>query len=558
MRLLLGGAGRSRLRDVQAVLASLLCLAILPLVGCSGDDQGSGATRVLVLGDSLSQGRSGDWTWRYRLWQHLEAVGADVDFVGPRRGVPVTGQVGATWPESSLYVDPEFDSEHAARWGQSATWLETPPDELVEDYQPDVVVLALGTNDLAFAHRTPQQTVDMLGAVIENLRAADPDVDVVAMQLPVTEQAGSAATNELLDSAVRSWDERDSRVVLARADRYYGPAATWDGVHPNATGDWALARPVAEALAVLGVGETMPAPTTDEVAAAERRQITAPSLSVSTSQGEAYLRWTATAWADGYRVWVRDVTAGQVEMVEHGKVEGTAERVSGLVSGNEYEFAVEPLRGDTDGGALSRSPAVRAVPAAPMVATGPITPTVAGSEGAVALTWAPAPGASGYRVWYRRTGEGASGWRTVEASGPGADVPGLVVGATYGFMVQPVLGDGAVGAPGPEVSLTVPGVTPAPVTPSWRTTEVSGTVVFSWPEQPGVGWYEVSVRNVTRSGPWESSVSGTFLPRPRVTLLDAVVGETYEFRVTPVNGVLRGPEGAVTLTVPEPGGEDGN
>ncbi|MGN0065399.1 MAG: GDSL-type esterase/lipase family protein, partial [Nocardioides sp.] len=394
----------------MTVLASLLCLVLLPLTACARDDEERGATRILVLGDSLSQGRAGDWTWRYRLAQHLSDVGADVDFVGPRRGVPETTDAGATWPETDLYVDPEFDSEHASRWGQSATWLETPPDELVEDFHPDVVVLALGTNDLAYAHETPEQTVDLLGAVIENFRAADAAVDVVAMGVPVAEQPGSTVTNDLLAGRVDAWDSDTSRVVLAPADRYYGPSTTWDGVHPNAAGDWALARAVADGLAELGVGEPMAAPSTDDVAEAERRQVAAPSLAVSVGDGEAYLRWSQTEWADHYRVLFRDVTAGQGEMTERGEVEGTAERVSGLVNGHVYEFAVEPGRGPTGGGLRSRSPVVEAVPTAPALPSVALAPTVTGVDGAVALSWAPAPGVPSYRVWYRRTGEGGGGW----------------------------------------------------------------------------------------------------------------------------------------------------
>ena len=41
--------------------------------------------RVLLVGDSVTQGSAGDSTWRYRLWKHLEATTAGpVDLVGPR------------------------------------------------------------------------------------------------------------------------------------------------------------------------------------------------------------------------------------------------------------------------------------------------------------------------------------------------------------------------------------------------------------------------------------------------------------------------------------------
>ena len=40
--------------------------------------------RILLVGDSVTQGSAGDWTWRYRLWKHFDAAGVAVDFVGPR------------------------------------------------------------------------------------------------------------------------------------------------------------------------------------------------------------------------------------------------------------------------------------------------------------------------------------------------------------------------------------------------------------------------------------------------------------------------------------------
>ncbi len=58
-------------------------LALTALAGCATEDGDDSATRVLLFGDSITQGRPGDWTWRYRLWQQLRDTGRPVDFVGP-------------------------------------------------------------------------------------------------------------------------------------------------------------------------------------------------------------------------------------------------------------------------------------------------------------------------------------------------------------------------------------------------------------------------------------------------------------------------------------------
>lgn len=44
---------------------------------------------VMVVGDSITQGREGDWTWRYRLWQWFQGEGVAVNFVGPFKGTRV-------------------------------------------------------------------------------------------------------------------------------------------------------------------------------------------------------------------------------------------------------------------------------------------------------------------------------------------------------------------------------------------------------------------------------------------------------------------------------------
>lgn len=46
----------------------------------------SATEKVMIVGDSISQGLDGDYTWRYRLWQHFQSDGVTDAFVGPRSG----------------------------------------------------------------------------------------------------------------------------------------------------------------------------------------------------------------------------------------------------------------------------------------------------------------------------------------------------------------------------------------------------------------------------------------------------------------------------------------
>jgi hypothetical protein len=40
----------------------------------------------MIVGDSISQGRNGDYTWRYRLWEWFNNNGVAVEFTGPYTG----------------------------------------------------------------------------------------------------------------------------------------------------------------------------------------------------------------------------------------------------------------------------------------------------------------------------------------------------------------------------------------------------------------------------------------------------------------------------------------
>jgi serine protease len=42
--------------------------------------------KILIVGDSISNGMLGDYTWRYRLWQHLDGSTNTAQFVGHRTG----------------------------------------------------------------------------------------------------------------------------------------------------------------------------------------------------------------------------------------------------------------------------------------------------------------------------------------------------------------------------------------------------------------------------------------------------------------------------------------
>ncbi|UAL28317.1 hypothetical protein K8W59_10460 [Nocardioides rotundus] len=239
---------RRRRRRV-AVLAGVL-LAASALAGCEKDGTGDGV-RIMLVGDSITQGRVGDWTWRYRLARTLEDQGVSFDLVGPEDGVydERTGDVGADG-----YRDPDFDTDHAARWG--ATYADLGPDiaDQVEDERAQIVVNALGTNDLLRDGRSPAQVARSAETLVANARSVDARVDVVLVHIPGRTR-DAEDLNARLDALADRLDRPDSRVVTGTVPGgYLTDEDLYDGLHPDASGERKIARGVARALAEVGVG----------------------------------------------------------------------------------------------------------------------------------------------------------------------------------------------------------------------------------------------------------------------------------------------------------------
>src|SRR5215471_12833106 len=75
-----------------------------------------GFPRIMIVGDSITKGSSGDYTWQYRLYEHLRADGVSPQMVGPYNWLfnNVTNVDG-----DCSYADPKFERANDARWGMT-------------------------------------------------------------------------------------------------------------------------------------------------------------------------------------------------------------------------------------------------------------------------------------------------------------------------------------------------------------------------------------------------------------------------------------------------------
>jgi lysophospholipase L1-like esterase len=286
-------------RILVAVAAVLVWCGLAQPADARVHTDAAGPTRILIVGDSVTNGSVGDWTWRYRLWNNLVGSGADVDFVGPNTGV-LDAELDTV--NAMEYADSNFDVDHAARWGMSLAFPDHPVGELVAEYHADVVVEDLGLNDLTWLQGSPEVAADLARRFVGDVRAANPAASVVLTQLPQDWIDKTAEFNALLEDLAVGLDEPGARVVVAEAPvPFVLDEDTWDLAHPSATGEVKIARSVAEALAEVGVGSD-PAAFPDVV----NGPPTPPVLSTTrTMAGLARLSWTMPLGATGVQMWRR-------------------------------------------------------------------------------------------------------------------------------------------------------------------------------------------------------------------------------------------------------------
>ncbi|MFJ3337113.1 SGNH/GDSL hydrolase family protein [Streptomyces sp. NPDC086766] len=210
--------------------------------------------RFMPVGDSMTIGSAGEHTWRYRLWQHLCATyGGPFTLVGPRETLY---DKTADAPTSHLYADPEFPRRHLAGWGEG--WMHMAPliGGEVRACRADVLLVSLGLIDLGF-YTNAEQTAENARAFVAGAREANPRIRMVL--LPVIPNVRAASDppfaeqvtrfNELLAKTVADLDEPRSPLLLASPPEAYDiHADTYDGTHPNASGEHRLAQAFADAM----------------------------------------------------------------------------------------------------------------------------------------------------------------------------------------------------------------------------------------------------------------------------------------------------------------------
>ncbi|MFD7387967.1 SGNH/GDSL hydrolase family protein [Streptomyces sp. NPDC059852] len=210
--------------------------------------------RFMPVGDSMTIGSAGEHTWRYRMWQHLrDTYGGPFALVGPRETLYDKAMEA---PSSYEYADPDFPRAHLAGWGEG--WQHMAPliADAVRAHRADVLLVSLGLIDLGF-YTNAEQTAENVRAFVAEARTGNPRVRIVVLpvipNVRATNDAPFAAQvtrfNELLAKAVADLDQPRSPLLLASPPPSYAiDLDTYDGTHPNASGEHKIAAAFADAM----------------------------------------------------------------------------------------------------------------------------------------------------------------------------------------------------------------------------------------------------------------------------------------------------------------------
>lgn len=221
---------RFRALWVVCMLAGLLCLG-----GQPAQAEQVAAIKIMPLGDSITCSVEGQASYRYYLWHLLGAAGYQINFVG--------SLVGVYNNNPPLY--PNFDQDHEGHSGYKTLDIVPKITGWAQAAQPDVVLIHLGTVDMA-ANGSVQDAMTALGLIIDKLRAVNSNVKIFLAQIiPATDTAlrnRIQIFNQQIPVLAASKNTAISPVRVVNQYAGFDPESdTWDGLHPDASGEQKLA-----------------------------------------------------------------------------------------------------------------------------------------------------------------------------------------------------------------------------------------------------------------------------------------------------------------------------
>jgi len=220
---------------------------------------------VMQMGDSITQGVRGECGYRRALSQALSKnPGCAVNFVGSRSGAGDNSN-------TPIDVCKAQNNPHEATPGIRAEQLLNTIDSRINNEQPDVVMLHIGSNDI-YKDRTVADTLTDVNTLLDRVFANQPNATVVVSNvIPWSEESpdpifyapfdnpnrdmlgDTSLLSAGLAALVNTRTAAGDSVNLANVrDNFDNDLMTVDGVHPNPVGEAHIANKMMNALYELG------------------------------------------------------------------------------------------------------------------------------------------------------------------------------------------------------------------------------------------------------------------------------------------------------------------
>jgi hypothetical protein len=218
----------------------------------------------------------------------------------------------------------------------------------VGNYRPDLLLVGLGFNDMGWFVSGPQGTLDSVKTLVDQARAARPDIKFALANVPQRTRIGGREDlpvntdtyNQMLADAIPSWSTANSPVALVDWRGNYSCgldscSAGYDGLHPNALGEYQIAQALERTLHNsyrLGAG----VPDLPVVIAARPTPVPG-NVTATSNPGGVTVTWDPVFGALGYTVRSRLVGA-----VTWNESRASANRfdTTWTVDGMQWEYQV--------------------------------------------------------------------------------------------------------------------------------------------------------------------------------------------------------------------------
>jgi lysophospholipase L1-like esterase len=210
--LLLLGAGPAQARAERPVREAGSPAQVMPL------GRASGPVRIMPLGDSITWGvgSTSNDSYRSALFWRLSRAGVQADLVG------------------SQHTGTSRDPDHEGHKGWTIAQLAEHVDDWLATYEPDVILLHIGTNDMVRGNRNAARDLDGL---LDRIAADRPGAQVFVAKI--------VGLGDYSDAAAQRWRTTGYNEAVARIVATKGPdfhlvdqsdvrgIDMWNREHPN-------------------------------------------------------------------------------------------------------------------------------------------------------------------------------------------------------------------------------------------------------------------------------------------------------------------------------------